>query len=125
MPNQLEPFHERGFRFACRVVKLYVQLMRRSNVPPSISRQVIRSGTSIGASLEEARGAQTRRDKASKFSIALKEAHETLYWLRLLPATDLVESRLVEPLIVEARELVPILTVTRRKLNTPKGKQDP
>jgi four helix bundle protein len=71
--------------------------------------------------LEEAHGAQTRRDKANKFSIALKEARETLYWLRLLPATGLVELNLVGPLAGEANELVAILTVTRRKLNSAKG----
>jgi four helix bundle protein len=48
-----------------------------------MARQVLKSGTSIGANLEEANGAQTRGDKATKFSIALKEARETLYWLRL------------------------------------------
>jgi four helix bundle protein len=120
MPNHLEPFHERGFRFACSTVRLYLQLTRRPKVPLHFARQLVKSATSVGANLEEARGAQTRRDKATKFSIALKEAHETLYWLRLLPATELVEPSLTEPLIIEARELVAILTVTRRKLNAPR-----
>jgi four helix bundle protein len=121
MPNNLEPYHERGFRFACAVVRLYLELTRLPRVPPHLARQVLRSGTSIGANLEEAHGAQTRRDKANKFSIALKEARETLYWLRLLPATGLVELNLVGPLAGEANELVAILTVTRRKLNSAKG----
>ena len=119
MPNQLEPYHERGFRFACAVVRLYLELIRIPLVPQHLARQVLKSGTSIGANLEEAQGAQTRGDKATKFSIALKEARETLYWLRLLVATKLVEPKLVQDLIQEARELVAILTVTRRKLNTP------
>ena len=103
MPNHLEPFHDRGFRFACSIVHLYRDLVRLSNVPPYLARQVLQSGTSIGANLEESRGAQTRRDAATKFSIALKEARETLYWLRLLTATGLVEPKNVESLIAEAR----------------------
>jgi hypothetical protein len=55
----------------------------------------------------------------AKVSIALKEARETTYWLRLLLATELAPSTLIEPLLQEAGELVAILTVTRRKLNTP------
>jgi four helix bundle protein len=54
------------------------------DLAPHLARQVLRSGTSIGANLEEARAAQTRRDSAARFSIALKEARETAYWLRLL-----------------------------------------
>jgi hypothetical protein len=102
MPNSLEPYHERGFRFACSVVRLYLELVRLPHLPPHLARQVLKSGTSIGANLE-----------------ALKEARETLYWLRLLLATGLVEPKLVQPHITEANELVAILTVTRRKLSKP------
>jgi four helix bundle protein len=93
--------------------------VRLPHLPPHLARQVLKSGTSIGANLEEGTGAQTRGDKATKFSIALKEARETLYWLRLLLATGLVEPKLVQPHITEANELVAILTVTRRKLSKP------
>ncbi len=120
MPNHLEPYHERGFRFACTVVRLYLELVRLPHLPPHLARQVLKSGTSIGANLEEAHGAQTRGDKATKFSIALKEARETLYWLRLLRATGLVVPKLVEAPLAEVDQIVAILTVTRRKLNTPK-----
>ena len=114
-----EPFHLRGFRFSCAIVRLYTKLAKLPNVPPYLVRQVLRSGTSIGANLEEGKGAQTRRDIAAKFSIALKEARETAYWLRLLQATDLAPANLLQPLMAEAGELVAILTVSRRKLNTP------
>jgi four helix bundle protein len=120
MPNNLEPYHERGFRFACEIVRLYLQLIQLPGVPPHLARQVLKSGTSIGANLEEAEGAPTRPDKANKFSVALKEARETLYWLRLLLATHLVDPKLVELPIAEAKQLVAILTVTRRKLNPPR-----
>ena len=121
MPNNLVPYHERGFRFACAVVRLYLELVRLPHLPPHLARQVLKSGTSIGANLEEAHGAQSRGDKATKFSIALKEARETLYWLRVLLATRLVEPKLVEGPMAEVDQLVAILTVTRRKLNSPKA----
>jgi four helix bundle protein len=114
---QLQPYHERGFAFACSVVRLYVLLIKTPDMPWHIARQVLKAGTSVGANLEEARGAQTRRDLASKFSIALKEAHESQYWLRLIQATGLATAELIAPVLAEATELVAILTVTRRKLN--------
>src|SRR4051794_37663410 len=80
MPSKPQPFHERGFNFACKIVRLYSAMTKRPDVPSYLARQVLRAGTSIGANLEEAKGAQTRRDAASKFSIALKEAREAAYW---------------------------------------------
>jgi len=121
----LQPFHERGFAFACGVVRLYVRLIKEPNMPWHIARQVLKAGTSVGANLEEARGAQTRRDLAAKFSISLKEARESLYWLRLIQATHLAPPELMTPVLNEAVELVAILTVARRKLNPLAGKADP
>ena len=119
MPTALEPFHARGFRFACAIVRLYMRLIQLPDLPPHLARQVLRAGTSIGANLEEARGAQSRRDVTAKVSIALKETRETGYWLRLLHATQLADSTLLEPAIAEVGELTAILTVTRRKLSLP------
>jgi four helix bundle protein len=117
MTSAPEPFHLRGFRFSCAIVRLYTKLAKLSDVPPYLARQVLSSGTSIGANLEEAKGAQTHRDVAAKFSIALKEARETAYWLRLLTATNLAPRDLLQPLLDESGEMVAILTVARRKLN--------
>lgn len=121
MPNLPEPFESRAFRFACAIVRLYLDIARRPNIPPYLARQVLAAGTSIGANLEEARGCQSRRDIAAKFSIALKEARETLYWLRLLQATEILPAKAVSALAREANELVAILTVTRRRLADPQG----
>ena len=118
MPAQLEPFHQRGFRFACHIVRLYLKLMAIPGLPAYLARQVLQSGTSIGANLEEAKAAQTRRDSAARFTIALKAARETAYWLRLLATTGLAPDTLVAPAQDEAEQLVAILTVARRKLNT-------
>ena len=77
---------QKSFQFAIRIVKLYKHLgsEKREYV---LSKQLLRSGTSVGANLAEAQQAQSRADFVSKFSIALKEASETKYWLKLLYAT--------------------------------------
>ena len=74
---------EKSFSFALRIVKLYQHLSGKKK-EFVLSKQVLRSGTSIGANLEESRGAQTPSDFQTKISIAYKEARETSYWLRLL-----------------------------------------
>jgi four helix bundle protein len=66
--------------------------------------------------LEEGKAAPTRKDVANKFSIALKEARETAYWLKLLGATDLVSDSLTQPVRDEADELIAILTAARLRL---------
>ena len=117
MQKPLESFQSRSFRFGCAIVRAYMKLAKLPDLPPHLARQVLRSGTAIGANLEEHKAAQSRRDAAAKVSIALKEARETTYWLRLLLATNLAPVSLINPLLEEAGELVAILTVTRRRLN--------
>ena len=84
MENVIE---NKSFEFAIRIVKLYKHL---SNAKKEyvLSKQLLRSGTSIGANVAEAQQAQSRADFVSKMSIALKETVETKYWLRLLNATN-------------------------------------
>jgi four helix bundle protein len=106
---------ERTFEFARRVVKLCQTLDQVLGVSRTLANQLLRSGTSIGANVEEGQAGQSRADFLSKLSIACKEARETHYWLRLLAATELVpESRLTE-LLDEANQLVAILTAIIRK----------
>jgi four helix bundle protein len=81
-----------------------------------VARQLLRSGTSVGANLEEAAGAQSRRDLTSKFSIAFKEARETRYWLRLIAATEPSLTKLLSPVLNESNQLVAILTTSVRRL---------
>lgn len=82
-----EEIQERVFRFACDVVALCDDLAPGGTSAREMSRQLLRAATSIGANLHEADGAQSRADFVSKCNIALKEAREALYWLRLLHAT--------------------------------------
>jgi four helix bundle protein len=119
MPAAPEPFEARTFKFGCAIVRLYLDISKSSRVPPYLARQILASGTSIGANIEESRACQSRRDTAAKFSIALKEARETLYWLRLLAANDLLAHEQASSLMREANELIAILTVTRRRLAAP------
>ena len=75
-----------------------------------LSKQIMRSGTSIGANTEEASAAQSRKDFISKMSIASKEARETNYWLRLLRDSDLCDDIDYRKLIDESKEIIRILT---------------
>jgi four helix bundle protein len=101
---------ERSFEFACRIVRLTEHLARRSFVARTIARQLLKSGTSIGANLEEASAAQSKPDFISKCSIAAKEARESRYWLRLLAASRSISAQRLQPLVNEANEIVAILT---------------
>src|SRR5437764_13594009 len=80
---------EKSFTFALEVIEIYKRLLAEREFV--LSKQLLRSGTSIGANIEEALAAQSRRDFLSKMSIASKEARETRYWLRLLQASELTD----------------------------------
>ena len=110
-----EDLQERTFQFATRVVKLCKVLDDSPGVSRTLAKQLLRSGTSIGANVEEGQGSQSKADFVSKYSIACKEARETHYWLRLLVASELIpESRLSE-LIDESNQLIAILTTIIKK----------
>src|SRR5580765_4542805 len=85
---------ERTFQFAISVVQLCRKLDQKPGISRSLSRQLLRSGTSIGANMEEAQAGQSRADFLHKCSVALKEARETHYWLRLLRASEETDDRL-------------------------------
>ena len=105
----------RAFSFACRIVKLYQFLARKGEPARTLGRQVLRAGTSIGANLEEASAGQSKADFISKCSVALKEARETHYWLRLLTGAEVVSPHRLTDLTTEADELVAILTAIVKK----------
>ena len=79
---------ELTFDFSLSIISLYKQLVEKKEF--TLSKQLLKSGTSIGANVEEAIAAQSKRDFISKMSIAAKEARETRYWLRLLEKSNLV-----------------------------------
>jgi four helix bundle protein len=100
----------RTFNFSIRIVRLHQHLVKSGETSKILSNQILRSGTSIGANLEEAQAGQSKADFLSKCSIALKEARETHYWLRLLAACDLIPPEKLAPITQEANEITAILT---------------
>jgi four helix bundle protein len=94
----MQDIRERAFEFAVRIVRLCQVLNEQLGVGRTIGKQLIRSGTSIGANLEEAQAGQSKADFIHKNAIALKEARETHYWLRLLSATEILPETRLKPL---------------------------
>ena len=106
MNNAIE---EKSFQFAVRIVKL-CRYLRDDKKEFILSKQLLRAGTSIGANIAESQQAQSRPDFISKLCIALKEASETNYWLRLLRATDYLSETEYRTMIVQCKELERLLT---------------
>lgn len=98
---------DKSFDFALEVIELYVQMKEQNEFV--LSRQLVASGTSIGANVEEATAAYTKKDFAAKMSIASKEAREARYWLRLLDKSRVVELD-VQKALTEIEEIIKILT---------------
>ena len=98
---------EKSYDFALRILQLGKYLREQQEY--LVSKQVVRCGTSIGANVEEAQGGQSKADFIAKMQIALKEARETKYWLRLLRDGKLLETRLAESLIQDVEELLRLL----------------
>ncbi len=110
---------KRTFEFSLRIIRLCKALVA-DRVGRIMANQVLRAGTSIGANVEEAQGAQSRPDFIAKMSIARKEARETLYWLRLISESELESKQRLTPLIKEADELARIVSaiiVSARKIH--------
>lgn len=100
---------EKSFRFAVRIVKLYRFFTIEKN-EYVLSKQLLRSGTSIGSNIEEANSGQTKKDFIAKLSIALKEAKETHYWLRLMFECNYFDEKMYKSFLDECEELIMLLT---------------
>ena len=100
---------ERAFEFSVSLLKFCRQLDQHDVVMQTICRQLVRCGTSIGANLEEAQSGETRSDFIHKNAIALKEAREARYWLRLLIASGFAENSITKGLRQEVEEIVRVL----------------
>lgn len=100
---------ERTFRFGVEVIKFCESLGARAGARRVVAGQLLRAGTSVGANVEEAQGAQGRKDFIAKMMISLKEAREARYWLRATAAAGLHTTAPVPALIQEATELCNII----------------
>ena len=96
------------YNFALRIIKLYKYLNEEKR-EYTIAKQILRSGTSIGANAEEASGSISKKEFRSKFFISYKEARETHYWLRLLRDSDYIDKKLAESLLIDIEEILKIL----------------
>lgn len=99
----------KSFDFAIRIVKLY-QYLCTDKKEFILSKQLLRSGTSIGAMIREAEHAESKNDFIHKFSIAQKEANEALYWLELLKATDYLNEKEFENINNDATSILKLIT---------------
>ena len=102
---------EKSFLFSVRIVNL-IKYLRTERNEYIMSKQLLRSGTSIGANVSEAQFAQTKADFLTKMHIALKEASETRYWLRLLEATEYLNETEANSMITKCNALINMLVST-------------
>ena len=109
----LNPEKELGPRtksFARRIIRCYAALPKADAVAQVLGKQMLRSGTSVGANYREAHRARSKAEFISKVGDRLKEADETLYWLELILEETLMPAKRLQPLVKEADELVAIFT---------------
>jgi four helix bundle protein len=104
---------DRSFLFATEIVSFCKPVMPPGAVVRELAHQLIRSGTSIGANLQEADAAESKPDFRTKVAISRKEARETAYWLRLIAHADPRLTTAAHPLLDEAQQLVNILTTIK------------
>ena len=109
---------EKSYNFALRIIQLN-QLLITDNKEYVLAKQILKSGTSIGANVEEAIGAQSKKDFKAKISILYKEARETKYWLRLLRNSELLNSGLATSLLKDCDERLKIIGSILKTLKNP------
>ena len=98
----------KSYAFALRIIRLYKYLVSEQK-EYVLSKQILRSGTSVGALIKEAEHAQSKKDFINKMSIALKEANETEYWLMLLKDSDYIDEKSYNSIYPDSIELIKLL----------------
>ncbi|NHC36511.1 four helix bundle protein [Scytonema millei] len=114
--SKVVPITERTKQFAIRIIKASHFLDEKPGIYRTLSKQLLRSGTSIGANIRESKSAQSDKDFLHKMEIALKEARETQYWLEILIESGMVNPKRFQPLLDEANEIGKILVTSTQKL---------
>lgn len=100
---------EKSFNFGVRILKLYRFLLKQDHYLEPILKQILRSGTSIGANITEAQNSPSIKDFINKLNIALKEARESEYWLNLFKASDIIDEKSFKSLQLDCKELIKLL----------------
>ena len=115
MSDNIGVIVEKSKRFAVRIVRL-CQYLQREKKELVLSKQILRSGTSVGANLAEAKFAISRNEFLSKQYIALKEVAETMYWLELLRTTEYITEKQCQSLYADAAELKRLLSSSTKTI---------
>ena len=102
---------EKSFTFSVRIIKLYKYLKSKHD-EYILSRQIIRSGTSIGALIRESENAESKRDFIHKLNISLKETDETQYWLELVYETEFITKKMFDSINTDVEELIKLLVAS-------------
>jgi four helix bundle protein len=118
-----QDLHERAFRLAAYVFRLYPKLAAQGAGHAWVARQLLRSTSSIGSNLEEGAAATSRREMAAKYSISLRESREGKFWARLL-AIDGQWTKEMAWVVQETGEFIAMLTVSVKKLRKPPSEPD-
>src|SRR5262249_45082216 len=118
---EVRDIHERAFEFASRIIRLHDWFCKQHRGGNrTLINQLLDSGTAIGSNLEEARAGQSRADFIARARIALKEARESHYWLRLIEQSGAVTPQRIHPLVEEANEIVAVLTTIVKNASPPR-----
>ena len=112
-PKNNDPLNEKSFSFSLRIIKLF-KYMQSSHKEYILSKQILRSGTAIGALIREAKYAQSKADFLNKLMIALKEANETKYWLELLYKSDYIDNKMYKSIEPDIDTLLKLLVASTK-----------
>ena len=112
-----EDLKERTKKFALRIIRLYTALPKTAEAEV-IGKQILRSGTSVGAHYAESQRGKSNADFIGKLQIALQKLEETIYWLELIIEADIFPEKRIKPLIEETNELIAMLTTTVLKVKS-------
>ena len=103
------PVKEQSFKFALKIVRFYTEHISCNYKYRPLFYQLLKSGTSIGANIEEASAAQSRRDFLAKMYISFKEANETRYWLKLILEAKIVQKEQAKHLLIDIESIIKLL----------------
>ena len=117
MKTQDNIIETKSFDFAIKIINLYKIIVYNKN-ERTLATQILRSGTSIGANVTEAQKGQSKADFYAKMNVALKEANETYYWLRLLSETDYISNKEFINLENDIKEIISILVAITKQQKT-------
>ena len=115
LEHKNDPLAEKSFSFSLRIIKLY-KYMQSQHKEFILSKQILRSGTSIGALIREAKYAQSKADFLNKLMIALKEANETHYWLELLWKSGYIDTKMYQSIEPDIKTLLKLLVSSTKTI---------